>query len=62
MEGGYGMEAGEGGNVCILIADAHCGSAKSVQPTPETLPGKFCGQKNLVGYSSWCCKELDVTE
>ena len=32
------------------------------QPTPVFLPGKFHGQRNLVGYSSWACKELDMTE
>ena len=26
------------------------------------LPGEFHGQSSLVGYSSWGCKELDVTE
>ena len=25
------------------------------------LPGKFHGQRSLVGYSPWCCKELDMT-
>ena len=32
------------------------------QPTPVFLPGKFHGQKSLVGYSPWGCKELDITE
>ena len=32
------------------------------QPTPVFLPGKFHGQRNLVGYSSWDCKESDTTE
>ena len=32
------------------------------QPTPVFLPGKFHGQKSLVGYSPWGCKELDTTE
>ena len=26
-------------------------------PTPLFLPGKFHGQRNLVGYSPWRCKE-----
>ena len=26
------------------------------------LPGKFCGQGSLAGYSPWGCKESDVTE
>ena len=28
----------------------------------STLPGKFHGQRSLVGYSPWGCKELDMTE
>ena len=28
--------------------------------TPVFLPGKFHGQRKLVGYSSWGCKELDT--
>ena len=32
------------------------------QPTPVLLPGKFHGQRSLVGYSPWGHKELDMTE
>ena len=32
------------------------------QPTPVCLPGKFHGQRSLVGYSPYGCKELDTTE
>ena len=32
------------------------------QPTPVFLPGKSHGQKSLVDYSPWGCKELDTTE
>jgi len=31
-------------------------------PTPGFLPGEFHGQRNLVGYSLWCRKELDTTK
>ena len=31
-------------------------------PTPVFLPGEFRGQRSLVGYSPWGCKELDTTE
>ena len=27
------------------------------QPTPVLLPGKFRGQRSLVGYSPWVCTE-----
>ena len=29
---------------------------------PVLLPGKFHGQRSLVGYRPWGCKELDTTE
>ena len=32
------------------------------QPTSVFLPGEFHGQRNLVDYSPWGCKELDMTE
>ena len=32
------------------------------QPTSVLLPGKFHGQRSLVGYSPRGCKELDMTE
>ena len=31
-------------------------------PTPAFLPGEFHGQKCLVSYSPWGCRELDTTE
>ena len=35
---------------------------KKWQSTPVLLPGKSHGQRSLVGYSPWRCKELDTTE
>ena len=32
------------------------------QPTPVLLPGKSRGQKSLVSYSPWGCKEWNTTE
>ena len=32
------------------------------QPTSVFLPGESHGQRTLVGYSPWGCKELDMTE
>ena len=32
------------------------------QPSVVFLPGKFHGQRNLVGYSPWGRKELGTTE
>ena len=35
---------------------------KEWQPTPIFLPGESHGQRSLVGYSPWGCKESDMTE
>ena len=32
------------------------------QPTPVYMPGEVQGQKSLVSYNPWGCKESDVTE
>ena len=32
------------------------------QPTLVFLPGKSCGQRNLMSYSPWGCKESDTTK
>ena len=37
-------------------------SGRTWQPTPKFLPGKFHGQRSLVGYSPWGHKESDTTE
>ena len=31
-------------------------------PSPVFCPGEFRGQRSLVGYSLWGCKESDMTE
>ena len=31
------------------------------QPVPVFLPGKSQGQRSLVGYSPWGCKDSDTT-
>ena len=42
--------------VCLLYA------FRKWPPTPVFLPGKFHGQRSLVGYSPWGCKESGTTE
>jgi len=32
------------------------------KPTPIFLPVKFHGQRSLVGYSPWGCRESDMTQ
>ena len=36
--------------------------SRAWQPTPVFLPGEFCGQRSLVGYSPWGRKESYTTE
>ena len=31
-------------------------------PSPVLMPGESQGQRNLVGYSLWGCKESEMTE
>ena len=31
-------------------------------PTPVILPGEFHGERSLVGYSLWGCKESEITK
>ena len=35
---------------------------RACQSTPVFLPGESHGQRSLVGYSPWGCKESDITE
>ena len=35
---------------------------KEWQPAPVFLPRESHGQRSLVGYSPWVCKESDMTE
>ena len=42
------------------VSKITCG--RQWQPTPVFLPGKSHGQRSLVGYSPWGCKESDTTE
>ena len=35
---------------------------RAQQPTALFLHGESHGQRSLVGYSPWGCKELDMTE
>ena len=35
---------------------------KAWPPTPVFLPGESHGQRSLVGYGPWICRESDMTE
>ena len=45
----------------FILCHAKWKSVDIIQPTPVFLPGKSHGQRNLVGYSPWGCKESDTT-
>ena len=38
------------------------GWRRKLQPTPVFFSGESHGQRGLVGYSPWGCKESDTTE
>ena len=44
-----------------LDSHVNCGPGNP-QPSPASLPGKFPGQRSLVGYRSWGHKELGTTK
>ena len=51
--------------VCVYIYIYKINDTPAVgihNPPPAFLPIKFYGQRNLVGYSPWACKELDIIE
>ena len=59
------------GSAVVKNPPANAGDARDMgklpwrrrwQPTPVFLPGKSHGQRSLVGYSPWVCKEADTTE
>ena len=53
-------KAGDAGDVGLIP-----GSGKSPavgNGIPVFLPGKFHGERSLLGYSPWGCKESDMTE
>ena len=51
----------EGDASSILGSERSPGGGNS-NPAPVFFPGKFHGQRSLVGYSPWSHKELDTTE
>ena len=54
----YAYNAGDSGSIPELGRS----SGEGMAPTLVFLPGKSYGQRSLVGYSLWGCKELDMTK
>ena len=50
------------GNTGSIPGSGRSPGGGNLQPTPVFLPGTFCGQRSLEGYSPWGRKELDKTE
>ena len=50
------------GNLCSIPGLGKIPWRKAWQPTPVFLPGESHGQRRLVGYSPFGCKESDMTE
>ena len=54
--------AGDTGDVGLILGSGRSPGEGKWQPTPVFLPGESHGQRSLAGYSPWGCKESDVTE
>ena len=53
------------GDLRVMGFDPWVGKIPGVaaqQPTPVFLPGESYGQRSLVDYSPWGCKESDLTK
>ena len=46
----------------VIWCFSHTCRRRQWQPTPVLLPGKSHGQRSLVDYRPWDCKESDTTE
>ena len=54
--------AGDSGSILGWEDPLEKGWRRDWLPNPVFLPGKFYGQKSLVGYSPWGRKESDTTD
>ena len=52
--------AGDTGDVGLIPGSGR--SPGEGNGSPLQYSGKFCGQRSLVGYSPWSCRESDSTE
>ena len=50
------------GDTSLISGLGRSPGERNGKPTPVFLPGKFHGQRSLVGYTPWGCKESDMTE
>ena len=52
--------AGDAGNMGLTPASGRTWPEKEMA-THSSIPGKFHGQRSLVGYSVWDCEESNMT-
>ena len=50
------------GNPGLIPGLGRCSGEGNGKPIPVLLPGKFHGQRSLVGYNPWGHKDLETTE
>ena len=55
-------QSANAGDVGSIPGSGRSPGSRKWQPSPVFLPGKFHGQRSLVGYSPWGRKESDMTE
>ena len=60
--GSYIQTCGGRGVRRVIYQKENEGWRRKWQPTPVFLPGKFQGQRSLVGYIPWDHKESAMTE
>ena len=54
--------ARDAGDTGLILGLGRSPGGGSGQHTLVILPGKAHGQRSVVGYSPWDCKESDMTE
>ena len=55
-------DAGDAGDSHLISGRGRFPRRRAWQATPIFSPGKFHGQRSLVGYSPWGHKESDMTD
>jgi len=53
-------KAGDTGDVSLIPGSGRSSKSGKCQPAPVFLPGKYHGQRSLVGYSPWGHKESNT--
>ena len=48
--------------LCLTLCDSIDLGRRAWQPIPVFLPGESHGQRSLVGYGPWSCKDSDTIE